>query len=275
MTTLLFPAEAGGEMSAVALVEFFEALAACPREGAGAWVFEHGTSQLGVLLIENGRICWSTLPGRRKRLLEILQDVSGTPTSAIEDALRACITGKVSIIDGLVQHGVITREQLVVAVKRDTLESLLTIAHTPERRGIWRPHRGQGYGASIQFSLTELMVEAVANLLDAPYEALTASAAQTFGADAHFVFVSRDGLPVGASPTVAAMSVPECLALARRGEALGGDSASNIVAEAAPGDGRRVTVVWRDGPWRGVIETSGAPHLAVRKLMQREVVATS
>ncbi len=263
-----------GAMSTAALVEFFQQLAACPREGAGAWVFEHGSSQLGLLLIEDGLVCWSTLPGRKKRLVEILQAASGAKPSAVEDALRACVVAKVPIAEGLMQAGVITKEQLVVALKRDTLESLLIIANTPERRGIWRPHRGQGYGASIRFSLTELMVEAVAEIFDAPRDALTASAESVFGGKAHFMYVSQDGLPVVVSRSVAALSVPECLALARRAEALPAGGPSSINAAASPGGTRMVTVVWKDGPWRGVVETSGAPHVTLRKLMAREATAT-
>lgn len=257
---------AGGEIDAMALVEFFEQLAACPRDGAGAWMFEVGSTQLGLLLIEDGQICWSTLPGRRKRLLEILQRVSGSEMPALETALRACITAKTPITEGLVKAGVVSAAQLVVALKRDTLESLLAIARTPERRGIWRPHRAGGYGASVRFSLTELMLDAASELLSAPRATLLGSAESLFGDSGHFLYVSREGLPVAASASVAMLSIPDCLALARRADDLAGSSASQIVAGSEP-NARSVTMVWREGPWVGVVQTEGAPHATLRKLM--------
>lgn len=256
-------------LSRTALVELFEQIDACPREGAGAWVFEHGTSQLGVLFVDNGLICWSTLPSRRRRFIEILQSVSGSPLEQLDEAVRDCVANKVPIGIGLRRAELMTDDQLYTALRLDTVESLMHIAATPDRRGIWRPYRGQNYGTGFRFSLTELLIDATTTLVEAPRSELLNKGETLFGTDADFVYVEGGGLPVAVSKSLATRGVGECLTLARHACATAAAGASNVAVNAVPGSSA-VQVVWRDAPWIGVLQTSGPPHAALRALMMQK-----
>lgn len=259
---------------AATLVEFFEQVAACPREGAGAWIFEHGSERLGVLLIENGAVCWSTLPGRRKRFLAILEAASGAKREQLDAVLRACVNDKVSIVEGMTRAGVMTLAQLVVALRRDTVESMLEIAGTPDRRGVWHPHRGVGYSAPVKFSLVELLLDAMSLVLGAPHAELTATGDALVGGESLYLFMNTEGLPVVGSTSARALSVPDCLQLAQRAIILAHSSTSSIFAAKSPDSPGGATVTWREGPWLGVLETRGAPHHVLRKLIGREAKST-
>jgi hypothetical protein len=134
-----------------------------PAEANGALAFGDGTCVSGVVLLEQGRVCWAAAHGLRRRLTDHLRDACDPPldTEEVEQLVHACRSGGKPVGEALVAMGRLTPEGLRAALLHHTAECLAAGEHwtAPAR---WVPHRARGYQSAYTFRPLELLTYASA-----------------------------------------------------------------------------------------------------------------
>ena len=113
----------------------------------------------GTVFVEGGRVCWAAARGLGPRLSELLGARSSLPPAAMEMMFRECKRRQLPLGEHLVQRGILSADELRVALLQHTIESLQRVC-VDEGRGSWRPHHGSGYSPRFTFATTELLAEA-------------------------------------------------------------------------------------------------------------------
>lgn len=135
-------------------------LGAIARGGTGAWQFGGAARPAGVVLVEDGRVCWATATGTR-RLTDVLEERNGLDRRRMEELYRRCHQDHVPLGQAMVDDGLISADQLRGALLEQTAEAMVVLA-TDATTPAWLPHRGTGYHAQFTFSTAELTARATA-----------------------------------------------------------------------------------------------------------------
>lgn len=132
-------------------------------DATGALVFGHGASMSGVVLVENGRVCWAAATGLRQRLTDLLREACAPRPSAVElEALfLECRERSQPIGEALVTRGVLAPAALRSALLHHSAESLSAAdCWTGPHRFV--AHRARGYHSAFTFLPVELLTYASA-----------------------------------------------------------------------------------------------------------------
>jgi|GEM_PF-2738582 len=157
----------GADPSAVlALIHTIESL---PPSATGALVFGPPARPLGLILLENGLVCWAgaePMSGRLGELIRARLDPGANP-SELDTMIRKCRADASSIGDALVSGGLLSSDGLRDALRQHTAEAVLALAGRypagpggerarNEEPPVWMA-RAKPFGARFTFSSVELL----------------------------------------------------------------------------------------------------------------------
>lgn len=126
---------------------------------AGALVLEDRAGrELGTVFVEDRRVCWAVVPGRGRRLVDLLRVERGIPEADLESALTACRELDRPLGELLVERGVVSEPGLRSALKQHTVESLIAACDGSPEPVTWVRHGGRGYEPRFTFTPAELLL---------------------------------------------------------------------------------------------------------------------
>jgi hypothetical protein len=145
-------------------------LADLPAGATGALSF----GSLGVILLQNRKICWAMERGMRLRLTDILRNQSTPPVSreAVEQVYRQCKTTGTPIGEALVASGLASEAGLRAALFKHNGEALVALARAGAAPDDWVTHTKPGYDPKYSFSACEML--AMLGAVDDPARATAA-----------------------------------------------------------------------------------------------------
>lgn len=212
---------------------------------SGSIVFGNGK---GVVLVQDGRVCWAASPAAGSRLSHRLRDEASVDPQQLAAVFRECRENGKPLGQTLVERGVVRFDVLRAALLQHTAETLLYLAGHASPQ--WMPSRVDHYDSRFTFTSAELLTHSA----DGWWGPLAAGARQELMSalgdrgTVGLAFLRAEGavIPVGitgaetlgAKETLAAGRA--AVALMRSCEPLGG----RLVARTH-GDGRTF-LVWRD-----------------------------
>lgn len=134
-----------------------------PSHATGALVFGGDGVISGVVLLQDGRVCWAAAAGLRKRLSDLLRSSALRALSVedVEQLFHQCKAEKKPLGEAFLERGWLSAASLRSALLHHTAESLTT-APSWMSRPRWVPHRTQGYSSSFTFMPVELLAFASA-----------------------------------------------------------------------------------------------------------------
>lgn len=141
-----------------AVLDVLSQVEALPERATGALVFGLHPNISGVVLLEQGRVCWATAHGMRHRLTDLLRECCDPPMNYLEmeRVFQQCKEQNKPMGETLVEYGLIDPEALRAALLRHTAESLAaSTCWTSQPR--WVEHRSRGYQSAYTFLPTELI----------------------------------------------------------------------------------------------------------------------
>lgn len=150
-----------------------------PEGSSGALIVGHDEPPAGMILIEHNRVCWTAALGMSRRLTDILRNHASLPvgTDEIEAIYARCREDGRPLGEALVDSGLVAPEQLRLAMRQHTVESLLAIDASLVVGGAadggreWPfafiAHRERSYNPRYTFSAAEVLAAVGAQLLDA------------------------------------------------------------------------------------------------------------
>jgi hypothetical protein len=124
----------------------------------GELVVNDADGPRGVVFVEGGRVCWAAARGLAPRLSELLGARAGLEPSEMESLFLACKERRIPLGEHLVSHGVLSAEDLRVALLQHTVESLRYLC-AGGARGFWCPRGGAGYSPRFTFATAELLTQ--------------------------------------------------------------------------------------------------------------------
>jgi hypothetical protein len=149
----------GADPSAVlALIHTIESL---PPSATGALFFGPPSSPLGLILLENGLVCWAgaePMSGRLGELIRARLD-PGASQGDLDGVIRRCRAEATPIGEALVSGGLLSSDGLRDALLQHTAEAVLALAARSEEPPAWLA-RAKPFGARFTFSPVELLVSA-------------------------------------------------------------------------------------------------------------------
>lgn len=177
-----------------------------PAGATGAFVFGGNKEESkGMILVENGRICWAATPGMERRLTDILVSQSRPPLSeaVVEEVYQRCRREGIPLGAGLVAGGVVTPRGLRQALLKHAGEAITHLCRALKSEGkvspAWVPNRTRRYDAQFTFTPAEIVVAVGARVDET--KAVQGSevlrhALEDGGAGAAFLEGTVDELPV-------------------------------------------------------------------------------
>ena len=177
-----------------------------PAGATGALVFGGDKEESkGMILVENGRICWAATPGMERRLTDILVSQSRPPLSeaAVKEVYQRCRRDGTPLGAGLVARGVVTPRGLRQALLKHAGEAITQLSRVLKSEGkvspAWVPNRTRRYDAQFTFTPAEILAAVGARVDEAKAvegnEALR-QALGDGGAGAAFLEGTENELPV-------------------------------------------------------------------------------
>jgi len=148
------PARSGSSRAAIELLERVEAL---EPDASGALVFSGASGELGLLLIERGRVCFGMAKGLETRLVELLMRRSRTPLSrsVLDEIIGSCRKSGCSLGEALVDGGWLSARGLRHALLQQTIEALAQLSLSRPHARFMR-HKQASYAPKYTFSTAEL-----------------------------------------------------------------------------------------------------------------------
>jgi len=138
----------------------FDVIHESTPEGTGA-LHLGGDTVGGVVLLEDGRVCWAALPGTGRRLTDLVCEVAKVPRTDVESAYAECRRQGSAVGHVLVDRRLIQPHELRALLLRQTAETLVALAdHVDDP--VWVSHRGRGYRPQFTFPLPEVFASASA-----------------------------------------------------------------------------------------------------------------
>jgi hypothetical protein len=132
------------------------------EEATGQLVFVgRGGSKEGLVLVEDGRVCWVAACGLSRRLTDLLAASAHLDATKMEALYVACAAQQRPLGEYLVSQGVVTADDLRGALLRHTTESLLALTDRPARVE-WRAKPQGGYSPRFTFTTNELLARTYA-----------------------------------------------------------------------------------------------------------------
>ena len=145
--------EAPSPVSMAAVGNLLDEVEYLPPRSTGSLTF----GSAGVVLIQEGSICWAVSNTMRQRLTDLLLTrASGLNRFDLEKVYRDCRGSGKPLGEELVRREIVDEEGLRWALKRHNAEALAHLAHS-RAPGEWSPHRRQGYDPRFVFSTGEIM----------------------------------------------------------------------------------------------------------------------
>jgi hypothetical protein len=142
------------------LSSLFAVIHASAPEGSGALHFGDGP-QAGVVLFDDGRVCWAAVPGAGRRLIDLVCAHAAVSRRQVEAAYAECRARGVPFGELLVERELIDAAELRALLLRHTSETLVTLAER-DAEPVWVPHRGAGYRPRYTFTLPEVAASTTA-----------------------------------------------------------------------------------------------------------------
>lgn len=118
-----------------------------------------GNEQEGVILMQEGRVCWAAWPAMTSRLIHRLTTAGEYNERELRLLFHECRQSGRPFGQTLVERGIVTFPVLRGALLKHTAEALagLALGHTLPQ---WVPARIDGYDATLTFTTAELLVQA-------------------------------------------------------------------------------------------------------------------
>jgi hypothetical protein len=142
------------------LSSLFAVIYATASEGSGALHFgddRHG----GVVLFDDGRVCWAAVPGAGRRLADLVCAHAAVSRREVAAARAECLARGVPFGDALVERKLVDAAGLRALLLRQTSETLVALAEH-DTDPVWVPHRGAGYRSRFRFTLPEIAASTTA-----------------------------------------------------------------------------------------------------------------
>ncbi len=181
------------------LFSMFAKLADPPAPGTGGWKVRTGDGNDGVVLMEEGRVCWAN-HNAASRLSDEIERRYGVSHATIEQVVRACRESGKAFGASLVEEGCITQQQLRSALRDHTCRSILALVKAGVYQCDWVPHQGSGYAPETTMSLAQTVSSCVSLIKGLSAEGLEQSLEVMLGGEASGLLLHRDAkLPLAAS----------------------------------------------------------------------------
>lgn len=130
-------------------------------DATGALIFGTGEDNHGIVLIEQGRICWAVASSMKRRLVDLLRH-QAEPTltkASIESVYNDCRALNKPLGECLVESGLITDLGLWRALRQHNSEAIAVIAAKMlSTEGEFQHHKHHRYDARFTYSTTEVLV---------------------------------------------------------------------------------------------------------------------
>ncbi len=125
----------------------------------GVLVFGPPSQPAGLVLLEEGRICWAAAPRTRRRLTALLRDRIRNPGLAgtLEVVYEECRRRNVPLGETLVRKELLSAEDLRDALLQHSVESLRDMRGALSGPHEFRPRGDARYDARFTFSPSELL----------------------------------------------------------------------------------------------------------------------
>lgn len=142
-----------------AVLSLIHTIELLPPSATGALIVGPPARPLGLILLENGLVCWARAASMRGRLSELIlaRLDPGAGSSELGKVVRRCQAEGRSISEMLVSGGLISSEGLRDALRQHTAEAMLALAGHRGEAPAWVA-RAKPFGARFSFSSVELLV---------------------------------------------------------------------------------------------------------------------
>lgn len=181
------------------LFTMFARLAEAPAPATGAWRIRTGDGHEGVVLMEEGRVCWANHDGAG-RLSDEIERRYGVSQATIDRVIRACRENGKPFGASLVEEGSITQQQLTSALREHTCRSILSLVKAGVHQCEWVAHQGTGYAPETTISLAQTVSSCVSLIKGLSAEGLEASLEAMLAGEAAGLLLHADSrLPLAAS----------------------------------------------------------------------------
>ncbi|MCK6586281.1 MAG: hypothetical protein HUU21_39365 [Polyangiaceae bacterium] len=144
-----------------AVISLINTIELLPDSATGALIFGPLDNPIGLILIENGRVCWAradVMIGRLGELLRARLD-PGANSNELASLVQRCRAEGRSIGDALVSGGLVSSDGFRDALLQHTAEAVLALAGREGEPPAWVA-RAKPFGARFSFSSVELLVSA-------------------------------------------------------------------------------------------------------------------
>jgi len=165
------------ETSAEAVVTLLEHVESVGAARSGVFTIA-GTDGRGMVLVEEGRVCWASSREMRRRLTDLLC-AEGSDRATIEEVVQACRRDRTPIGEALLRAGVVTEGGLRAALLRHTSEAIAKLSGGESESFV--PHRHARYDARFSFTPLELLTSIGASWHPEDEDRGRAELAQTLG----------------------------------------------------------------------------------------------
>lgn len=112
----------------------------------------------GGILVEKGRICWAAAPGMQQRLRDLLQESAPERSVDFERIYARCRDRGGLLGQTLVDEGWVTPDELELALRRHSAESLIALCHEDQRTS-WISRGSRGYSPRFTFRPVEVLLD--------------------------------------------------------------------------------------------------------------------
>ncbi|MFO0600699.1 MAG: hypothetical protein U0228_35650 [Myxococcaceae bacterium] len=129
-----------------------------PDDATGALAYGPEGQLSGVVLLEQGRVCWAASQGLRRRLTDLLRQRCAPPLTEgeVESLVQVCRQRGTPVGETLVAAGHLAPAALRNALLQHTTESLAASSAWPTEPR-WVPHRARGYLSAYTFHPVEIL----------------------------------------------------------------------------------------------------------------------
>jgi hypothetical protein len=150
-------------------------LAALEQPATGALIVGSAEGLRGILVLDQGRLCWAATRSVGARLLELVaQTASVSDAQARIDAvLSALLKERLPLGESLLKRGVVTSDAMNAAFKRQTVETILGLAARGARPLGWIPRASLPAAVDFSFTLSEMLVACNAAMASEAVKAAT------------------------------------------------------------------------------------------------------
>lgn len=183
----------------IGLFATFARLAESPPPHTGAWRIRTDDDREGLVLMEDGRVCWANhaLSGR---LSDHIERRYGVSRAIVDDVIRECRDTRRPFGALLIERGFLTPPQLAAALRDHICHSILALVRSGIRDWEWIPHQGAGYAAETTLSVAQAMSRCAALVKRLDPDGLEAALETMLAGEAAGLLIGMRGrLPLAAS----------------------------------------------------------------------------